>query len=169
MKIISWLETLNQKLAAGLSWLTLLMVLVQFAIVLLRYVFGLGFVWLQESLLYMFGLLFTLAAASTMASNRHVSVDVFHQKLSARSQQWVKLIGTLLFLLPLCAVIFITSLPYVINSWLVFEGSSDISGIHGIFLFKSAIPILALLLALQGLVQIILCWQNLCGQNLSQK
>ena len=76
--------------------------LIGFAVVLLRYVLGVGSIWLQESILYAHAALFLLAAAWTLKEGGHVRVDVFYASASPRVKAWVDLLGALLLLLPFC-------------------------------------------------------------------
>jgi TRAP-type mannitol/chloroaromatic compound transport system permease small subunit len=130
-------------------------VLMGFAVVLLRYVLGLGSIWLQESVLYAHAALFLLAAAWTLNEGGHVRVDVFYAGASPRAKAWVDLVGTLLLLLPFCLAILWFSLPYVERSWAILERSRESSGLPLVFLLKTLIPVFALLLALQGVAQAI--------------
>jgi TRAP-type mannitol/chloroaromatic compound transport system permease small subunit len=66
----------------------------------------------------------------------------------------IDLLGHLLLLLPVCGFVFLTSLPYVQASWRILEGSADVGGIHGVFLLKTLIPVMAVLLFLQGMSEI---------------
>ena len=75
----------------------------QFAVVLLRYVFGLGSIWLQESILYAHAALFMLAAAWTLQKGGHVRVDVFYADAAPRTKALIDLLGALLLLLPFCS------------------------------------------------------------------
>ena len=133
------------------AWLALIMVLVQFLVVVLRYVFGLGFIWMQESIVYMHGLLFMVGAGYTLLMDGHVRVDVFYREASPRRQAIVNLGGSLLFLIPFCALILWVSWDYVMNAWRVMEGSKETSGIQGIYLLKTAILVFGGLVILQGL------------------
>jgi len=144
------IDRLNMTIGKTVSWLMLGIVLVQFAVVLLRYVFGIGSIWLQESILYMHCLLFLLAAGYTLAVNAHVRVDVYYREASLRKKAAIDLIGCLLFLLPLALVIFSEAWPFVVTSWSILEGSRETSGIPAMFLLKTAILIFSGLLALQG-------------------
>ncbi len=134
-----------------ISWATLLMVLVTFLVVVLRYVFDLGWIALQESVTYLHASVFMLGAAYTLKHQGHVRVDIFYQKMSPRSRAWVDLLGTLLLLFPFCGFIFWVSWEYVLNSWNVLEGSREAGGLPGVFLLKSLILLLPLTLGLQGL------------------
>lgn len=96
-----------------LSWLTLLLVLVQFAIVVGHYIFHSGSIFFQESLLYMHSMIFLGVAAYTLRHNGHVRVDVFYSRFSEKAKAWVNLLGVLLFLFPMAGVIGWMAWPYV--------------------------------------------------------
>jgi TRAP-type mannitol/chloroaromatic compound transport system permease small subunit len=151
---IVWLDALSTAVGLAVSWLTGAMVLLTFVIVALRYLFDTGFVWMQESVTWMHAAVFMLGAAHALRSGDHVRVDVFYKKLSSRRQGWIDLLGTLLFLLPLCGYVLFESLPYVQQSWEIRERSREASGLPGLYLLKSLIPLTAALLALQGISDI---------------
>ncbi len=145
-------DRLNEWLGSKLAWLTLAMVLLQFVIVVMRYVFGLGSVKLQESIVYLHATVFMAAAGYTLLHNGHVRCDIFYSPASPRAKAWVDLFGVLVFLLPMCALIAWIAWPYVAAAWAVREGSPEGSlGIPGVFLLKTVILVFAALLALQGL------------------
>ncbi|CAE7594306.1 unnamed protein product [Symbiodinium microadriaticum] len=150
-----WNKIADQAYWEAVAWLAVFMVLAQFIVVLMRYVFGLGSIAAQESIVYMHGFLFMLAAGYTLFHNGHVRVDVFYRAASDRYKAWINLLGALLFLLPFCYLIFDASWGYVLSSWEIFEGSRETSGIQAVFLLKTAIPLFAVLVGLQGLSQII--------------
>jgi TRAP-type mannitol/chloroaromatic compound transport system permease small subunit len=147
------IDRLNTAIGRAASWCALAIVLIGFAVVLLRYVLGLGSIWLQESILYAHAALFLLAAAWTLKEGGHVRVDVFYADASPRTKAWVDLLGALFLLLPLCFAIVWFSLPYVKGSWAVLERSREASGLPLVFLLKTLIPVFAVLLALQGVAQ----------------
>ncbi len=127
------------------------MVLLQFAVVVARYLFDAGSVMAQEAILYLFGTMFMLAMADALASDRHVRVDMLYHTFSARRRCIIDALGILFFLLPLCIFMLWASKDYVLNSWSALEGSREASGLPGVFLFKTVIPIALLLLILQAL------------------
>jgi TRAP-type mannitol/chloroaromatic compound transport system permease small subunit len=102
----------------------------------------------------MHGILFMLGIPYALLQNSHVRVDIIYSRLSSRQQDRVDIAGHILFLLPIAVYIFVTSLPYVAASWRVLEGSAEVGGIPGIFLLKTLIPVMAVLLFLQGLSEI---------------
>lgn len=152
VKLIDRLTTTAGRVA---SWCALAIVLVGFAVVLMRYVLGLGSIWLQESILYAHAALFLLAAAWTLNEGGHVRVDVFYASASPRSKALVDLWGALLLLLPFALAVLIFSLPYVARSWAILERSRETSGLPLVFLLKSLIPVFAVLMILQGIAQAI--------------
>jgi TRAP-type mannitol/chloroaromatic compound transport system permease small subunit len=149
------IDRVNTAVGRAASWCALAIVLIGFAVVLLRYVLGLGSIWLQESILYAHAALFLLAAAWTLKEGGHVRVDVFYASASSRVKAWIDLLGALLLLLPFCVAIIWFSWPYVARSWAILERSREASGLPLVFLLKTLIPLFALMLALQGLSQAI--------------
>jgi TRAP-type mannitol/chloroaromatic compound transport system permease small subunit len=143
----------NRRLGEVLSWLTALMVLVTFIIVILRYVFDAGWIWLQESVTWMHAMVFMLAAAYTLGQDEHVRVDIFYRRMGPHRKALVNLLGTLILLAPTCIFLIVVSWDYVASSWSVQESSREAGGLPGLFLLKSIMPLTALLLLLQGLSQ----------------
>ena len=130
----------TRRVGRAASWCALAIVLIGFAVVLLRYVLGLGSIWLQESILYAHAALFLLAAAWTLKEGGHVRVDVFYASASPRVKAWVDLLGVLLLLLPFCIAIIWFSWPYVARSWAILERSRETSGLPLVFLLKTLDP-----------------------------
>jgi len=134
-----------------IAWLTLCMVLITFSVVILRYLFQSGSIALQESVSYLHACVFMLGAAYTLKHDGHVRVDIIYRTLSARGKAWINLAGSVLFLLPVCAFILYASREYVAASWTMREGSQEDGGLDEVFLLKTAMPVMAVLLLLQGL------------------
>lgn len=145
------------RLATGagrlLGWFTLAMVVLQSAVVLLRYAFSGGSVALQDSVVYLHGAAFMLGLAYALQTDAHVRVDVFYRRMSERARAWVDAVGTLVLLLPLCVFIAAGSWQFAAASWAVHESSSSAGGLPGVFLLKSLIPLSAFTLSLQGSAQ----------------
>ncbi|MEE3235499.1 MAG: TRAP transporter small permease subunit [Candidatus Latescibacterota bacterium] len=127
------------------------MVIISFVIVVLRYLFERGWVWMQELVVYLHAFSFLLAAGHTLAHDEHVRVDIFYRNSNIRSKALVDLIGSVFLLLPVCIVLAYLSVPYVIASWNVWEGSKDGGGLEAVFLLKTAIPLFCFFLGLQGI------------------
>ena len=155
LRLANRIDRLTSAIGTAAAWLTLLIVLTQFAVVLMRYVLGIGSIWLSESILYFHAALFMLAAAWTLQQDAHVRVDIFYAEASSSSRALIDLFGALLLLLPFAVVIVVFSVPYVARSWTILERSRETSGLPIVFLLKTLIPLFALLLALQGIAQAI--------------
>lgn len=153
--VATFIDHLNEFLGRQVAWLALLMVLVQFIVVVMRYVFGVGSIAMQEAIIYMHSIMFMTAAGYTLLHGGHVRVDIFYSRATPRTKALIDMAGVLFFLLPVVAVIYHTSLPYVENSWKVYEGSSETSGIQAVFLLKSAIIAFCVVMTLQGLSMLI--------------
>lgn len=145
------IDRVTTAVGQSVAWLALAMAMVQLALVLMRYVFGVGAIWLQESLWWMNGILFTAAAGYTLARDGHVRVDIIYRAASRRRRAWIDLVGAVVLLLPFCAALLWTGWPYVAASWAAGEGSRQFGGIPRLYLLKSMVLVFAGLLALQGL------------------
>jgi TRAP-type mannitol/chloroaromatic compound transport system permease small subunit len=137
-------------LGRGVSWLTLVMTLLAFGIVVLRYGFNLGWIWLQESVTYLHALIFMVAAAWAYQTDDHVRVDIFYRAASDRYRDWVDLAGTLLLLVPFCLFLLVVAWDYVAASWATHEGSREAGGLPAVWLLKILILVLPALLLLQS-------------------
>ncbi|HKA76998.1 MAG TPA: TRAP transporter small permease subunit [Pseudolabrys sp.] len=149
------IDRLTAVIGRAAAWLVFVVVALQFALVVARYVFGLGSVWLTETVIYAHAALFMLAAAWTLQAGGHVRVDVFYADASARTKALVDLVGALLFLLFFMLVLIWLSVPYAARSWAILERSQEASGLPFVFALKTLIPLFAVLMALQGVAQAI--------------
>jgi len=150
-RLATLIDRTNDWVGRFLAWLTLGMVLVTFAVVLLRYVFGLGWTVVQESVVYMHAIVFLACAGYTLAHNGHVRCDIFYGAASPRTKAIIDLIGTFLFLIPTCVLVLWVAWPYVSASWAILEESQEgRMGIPAVYLLKSLIIVFAALLLLQA-------------------
>lgn len=149
------IDRLNTAIGRAAAWLALAIVLVQFALVVARYVFSYGSVWLTESVTYGHATLIMLAAAWTLSAGGHVRVDVFYAHAGPRTRALVDLAGSLLLLLPFMLMLLWLSVPYAARSWSIFERSQEVGGLPLVFLLKTLVPLFAFLMALQGTAQAI--------------
>ena len=154
-RLAATLDGMNTIVATVTKWLALLMVLVQFGIVLGRYVFGVNSIAVQESVLYMHATLFMLGAGYTLLVDKHVRVDIFYAKAAPRSRRAIDLFGHVFLLMPSMAALLYWSWPSVRNSWKILEGPISVGGIEAVFLLKSLIPAFCILVMLQSLSEII--------------
>ena len=157
------IDALSTAVGRAVAWCLVFMVLAEFALVLMRYVLGVGSIWLTEAIVYAHATVFMTAAAWTLQRGGHVRVDILYVDASPRRRALVDLFGALFLLLPFVAVLAWFALPYVARSWAVLERSREASGLPLVFLLKTLIPLFALLLGLQGLAQAARAWLTLTG------
>ena len=145
------IDSLNEWVGRFVSWLVLALVLTTFCIVMLRYLFDLSWVMMQESTVYLHGIIFMLGAAYTLKHEGHVRVDIIYQRCTPRVKAWVDLFGTLFLLLPVAGFILWSSWEYVMNAWGILEASRNSGGLPFVYLLKSCLLLISILLILQGL------------------
>ncbi|MFA6266635.1 MAG: TRAP transporter small permease subunit [Pseudolabrys sp.] len=154
-RIADIIDSLTTAFGRAAAWLAFVIVVLQFALVGARYLFGAGSIWLTETVIYAHSALFLMAAAWTLRTGGHVRVDVFYASASPRARAWIDLLGSLLLLLPFALVLLWLSVPYAARSWAVLERSQETSGLPLVFVLKTFIPVFAVLMALQGVAQAI--------------
>ena len=158
------IDALNERVGQLIAWFILAMVCVTFLVVVLRYGFNFGRIAIQESVTYMHALVFMLAGAYTLKHNEHVRVDIFYQNMSSHNKARIDFFGTLFLLLPFTCFIIWISFNYVINSWKLFEGSREAGGLPLVYLLKTLIPLMAVLLFLQAISLSGRAWLKLTKQ-----
>ncbi len=149
---MNFIEKINIKIGKIFSWLLLFMVILTCVIVLLRYVFSIGYIWMQELVRFSYAIVFLACAAYTLAEDAHVRVDIVYSKLSDRGKAIINTIGTIIFLIPVCMAILYYSYNYVLNSWVQLEGSLEERGLHAVYILKSFIWVFAIMMILQGII-----------------
>lgn len=149
------IDQINTAIASMIRWLALIMVLVQFCIVIGRYVFGFNSIAAQESVLYMHATLFMLGAGFTLLVDKHVRVDVFYAKVTDATRRRIDIMGHIFLLIPSMTALLYWSWPSVRNSWKILEGPISVGGIEAVFLLKSLIPAFCILILLQSLALLV--------------
>jgi TRAP-type mannitol/chloroaromatic compound transport system permease small subunit len=149
--LVGFIDRLNEVVGRWTSWLILSMVLTTFLVAVLRYGVGVGWIWLQETYVWMHGAIIMLAAGYTLLHDGHVRVDIFYRSASIRFKAWVNLLGVIFFLMPMLAIVWWGTWPYVLLSWHRLEESREAGGMHGLYLWKTTMLVFCILLALQGI------------------
>jgi TRAP-type mannitol/chloroaromatic compound transport system permease small subunit len=156
--MLNWLKVLsaaidrfNEVVGRMVSWVTLLLVLVVFVDVVMRYLFKTTFVFTQELVWHLFAFIFLIGAGYTLLHDGHVRVDIIYQRLGTKGKAWINLIGVIFFLIPGCYLVISTSWHFVSNSFSMLEGSPDPGGIPYRFIVKGTMTVGYMLLLLQGL------------------
>ena len=154
--IAETIDRLNEWAGRLAAWAVFAAVFITFIVVIFRYGFEQFYsIALQESAMYFHALIFMLGAAYTLKHDGHVRVDIFYQNFSPRGKAIINLLGTVILLMPVCIFILWVSSDYVLASWQNLEGSREAGGLPLVFLLKSFIPLLAILLLLQATAEAI--------------
>ncbi len=153
--IIDYFDTISRVTGHLIAWFTVFMVLVTFTVVMLRYGFNIGSIALQESIGYFHAFIFMIGAAYTLKQDEHVRIDIFYRNMPLIKRAWVDLLGSLFLLIPMCLFIFIESFDYVMKSWAIQEASSEAGGLPLVYLLKSTILIMPVLLVMQAIAIIL--------------
>ncbi len=148
---IRFVDGLNERVGRVVSWLTAVLVAVVCYDVFTRYLLKNSLVAVQELEWHLFALIFLLGAAYSLKHDQHVRVDVFYSRFSARKKAWVNLIGSVLFLIPFCIIVIVSSQYFVVSAFHIGETSPDPGGLPARWVLKAAIPLGFVLLLLQGL------------------
>lgn len=151
IRAIRVIDALNSHIGRAVAWAALAMVLIQFTVVVMRYVFAIGSIAMQETIWYLHAILFMAGAGYTLLHDGHVRIDVIYRQATETTRALIDLVGALVFLLPLTLLTLWLSAGYVTASWSVLEASSDVGGLPLVFALKTVIWLFAVLLGLQGL------------------
>lgn len=149
------IDIINKKIGEWVSYFTFLMAAITFVVVILRYGFNLGWIAMQESVVYLHAAVFLLGSAYTLQHDGHVRVDVFYRRFSEKRKALVNLVGTLFLLLPVMLFITLVSWHYVLESWQTLEGSMESGGLPFLYVLKSFILLFSITMLLQGISEVI--------------
>ena len=162
LKISRTIDLINEWIGRLVYWLVLVMVLVGAYNALAA---SLGKAIQQkltsntflETQWYLFAIIFLLGAAYTLKHDEHVRVDLFYRDSSRQRKALINLLGTLLFQIPFSILAIYFSWQWTLNSWAIFEVSSDPGGLPR-YPLKSMIIVSFSLLILQGISEAIKNW-----------
>ena len=164
-KAAALIDGLNNLVGGLTAWAALLLVVVVFTDVIMRYAFKTSFVFIQELEWHVFSFIFLIGAGYTLLKDGHVRVDIIYQRMGYRKRAWLNLFGVLLCALPGCILVIVTTWKFTANSWSIMEGSPDPGGIPYRYLIKGAMPVGFGLLFLQALSLGLHSFLQLIGQE----
>ena len=154
LKISQLIDSLNNRIGRLAYWLTLAAVLVSSGNAVIRSLFDKSSnAWLELQW-YLFSAVFLLCGGYALLHNAHVRIDVIYTRWSRRTQLWIDICGTLLFLLPMAVLIMVLSWPVFINAYVSNEVSSNSGGLV-VWPARLLLPIGFFLLTLQGISELI--------------
>ena len=119
-----------------------LIILIQLAAVLLRYVFGLSFSWLNDSVIFSFAMIFMLGAAATLRDDGHVRVDILRARFGPMTQAGIELFGAIAFIFPIGYLILYSGSGLIARAWIDLEPFNESDGLPAQFLSRPWCPCL---------------------------
>ena len=123
--------------------------------ILLRYIFNINFIFMQELVMYLHAFIFLFGISICLKENSHVRIDVFSNKLDAKAKKYIEILGTVFLIIPFCLFVLYESTPIIIRSWEMLESSGEPGGLPFIYILKSAIYVFASLLLIQALGKLV--------------
>lgn len=153
--VISFIDVMNRWIGRTVSWLTLIMVLLTSYLVIMRYVFSVNSIALQDVVSYLNATVAMLGTAYVLGINGHVRVDILYRNFSPKGKAVADIFGTLFLLLPFMVLFLYFSWGYAGNSWKYHEGSSQAGGLGYVYLLKSLLPAFAILMIVQGIAELL--------------
>ncbi len=154
LRLSRFIDLFNERIGKASAWLILAAVVICTVNALVRYTVNLSSNGWLEIQWYLNSAMFLLVAAYALKRNDHVRIDVIAGKLSARTQAWIDIVGSLFALLPMVLIIIWYSWPTLVNSFQISEMSSDNGGLIR-WPVRLLIPVAFSMLALQGVSEII--------------
>ena len=151
----AFIDRLNGAIGKSVAWLSIIMALIVFFLVLLRSTMDVGSIAAQELVTYLHATLFMLAMAYTLKGDGHIRVDIFFRRMTPIPRAWINILGTILFLIPFALFLIVISWDSTLTSWAIKEGSSNTGGIPAAFLLKTLVPLGGAVLLLQGIAEVL--------------
>ena len=155
LKLSYWIDELCK--LAGV-WAAIATFILTFLIVYdasMRYIFNEGSVALQELEWHLFDIIFLLGLSYALKHNKHVRVDIFYAKMSAKSKEIVQIVTMIFFVVPLSLLVVWFSWDFTLQSFMQDEQSADPGGLCCRYIIKSFVIISFVLLMLQAISETI--------------
>ena len=151
MNIIQRISILSERLIKNFFYIMFGMVIIN---ILLRYIFNINFIFLQELVMYLHAFIFLFGVSICLRDDSHVRIDVVTSKLRKKNKIIIDLIGYIILVIPFCFFVIYESTTMISQSWSMLEGSSEPGGLPIVYILKSSIYIFSLLLLIQTIGKI---------------
>jgi len=156
-KLLLFVDKISTFVGHAFSWLIVLLTLHVSWEVFSRYVLSNPRAWALDGMVMLYGTLFMMAGAYTLAKSGHVRGDVLYGFFEPRTQATIDLILYIVFFLPGVIALTYAGYYYAAESWAINEHSNITAEGPPIYPFKTVIPFAGAFLLLQGIVEIIRC------------
>jgi TRAP-type mannitol/chloroaromatic compound transport system permease small subunit len=154
-KLCKALDGLIERIGAIIAWLNVVLIGVIILQVVLRYVFSMGLVVLEELQWHLYAACIIIGLSYCLVQDAHIRLDLLHDRFSQRRKEIIELIGIIFLLIPMTIIIIMHSLPFLAESWRITEHSDSPVGLPFRFIIKAFIPLGFGLLGLAGVSRLI--------------
>lgn len=154
LKFSRFIDGLTDRLGRSLTWLILVATLISAGNAIVRKLFDWSSNALLEAQWYLFAAVFMLGSGYAFLKNVHVRIDFISNRLSAKTRNWIDVLGIVVFIFPLCAILIKISWPLFVNAWGSGEMSQNAGGLIR-WPVMLLIPLGFALLMVQGLSELI--------------
>tara|TARA_B100000035_G_C20823293_1_gene475263 strand:+ start:34 stop:528 length:495 start_codon:yes stop_codon:yes gene_type:complete len=154
-KLEKWINFFSEKVGFISSFLILLLIILVSVSVILRYIFSVGFIWLQDLYIWIHASFILLGIAFTVKKDGHVRIDLFYRSFRKRRKKIVNFLGTIFFGLPLTFLLLFNGWDYFLRSYNLNENSKESGGLPNIYILKFFILFLGIMLLLEFIRQIL--------------
>ena len=153
--LIKFLDSFSDKVGLTSSFLILFLILLVSLSVILRYVFSIGFIWLQDLYIWIHALFILLGISYTLKVDEHVRIDLFYRSFNKKTKNLINFLGILIFGIPLTYLLIKNGSDYFIRSYNLNESSKESGGLPYIFILKFFIFFLGFLIFLEIIRQVL--------------
>ena len=153
--IVRCIDRISEWTGKIIAWLVLIMTLEMAYEVIARYFFNAPTKWSFDVSYMLGGTFFLMGACYTLRLGGHVRIDIFYAKFSAKTQAKIDAVLTLIFFFPMWVLLLYKLVPYVYQSWQIWERALESFWRPPIYPFKTVMPVRVLLLLLQGIAEFI--------------
>ena len=163
-RVLKGIESLSTATGWLAGWMIVPMTLAISYEVAARYAFNAPTVWAYDITYMLFGGQFMLAAAYTLLRGAHIRTDVFYERWSPRTRATVDLVSYVFFFFPGMLFVLYAGAGEAWSSWLIGERSDWTPWRPVIYPLKAVIPVTAVLMLLQGFVELVKCVRVIRGR-----
>jgi TRAP-type mannitol/chloroaromatic compound transport system permease small subunit len=149
------IDNLIERISDFLMLLLLTMIMMIFISVICRFFFNVNFIALQELIMYFHATIFMFGISYALKKDAHVKIDIIYNILPKKIKTYISIASILLFILPMSIFLIYISIGMTIQSWSIFEGSSEAGGLDLVFILKTIIPLTGILILLQSMSQLL--------------
>jgi TRAP-type mannitol/chloroaromatic compound transport system permease small subunit len=156
-KLLHTIDGISTWFGKTAAWLIIVLMLVVCVEVFKRYIMNMPTAWIFDLDNMLYGTLFMLCGAYTLAQNAHVRGDFLYSSMKPRMQAGLDLVLYIVFFIPGIAALIYAGYTFAVDSWLINEHSNVTANGPPVYQFKAMIPVAGALVMLQGFAEILRC------------